>query len=270
MRRHLPVIAATAVLIATAAVGSSAAATAPLTSATVTACVSGATPALRSANFRAEIQAVPGARTLAVSFSLFQRTTLAGGWVAVSAPGFNVWQHSTAGIGSFTANENVVDLPAPAAFRALVHFRWLDRRHHVVRRDERVTPNCVITLPQPNLFVARLTRSADGARNDTSFYNVLVRNSGVAVGPFSVALTVGQTALSPQTVASLGAGSSQAVQFTGPRCTAGTTVTAQVDPAGAIAEPANPDRTVSIVCGASDGSTGASGSTGATGATSSG
>jgi hypothetical protein len=265
MRRHLPLIAATVALIAGASIASAASATTsttPLTSATLTACVTGTTPAQRSASFSAEIQAVPRARTLAVSFSLYQRTTLAGGWVAVSAPGFDVWQDSKGGISSFTANENVIDLPAPAAFRAVVHFRWLDRRHRVVRRDERVTPSCVLTLPEPNLFVARLSRSADGAGNGTSFYNVLVRNSGVAVGPFSVALTVGQTAVAPLTVASLGAGASQAVQFTGPRCTAGTTVTAQIDPSGAIAEPANPDRTVSIVCGAGadNGATGSTGS----------
>jgi CARDB len=265
MRRHLSLIAATATLIAGAAIASAASATTPTTpliSATVTACVSGATAAERSADFSAEIQTVPGARTLAVSFSLYQRTTLAGGWVAVSAPGFDVWQDSNAGIGAFTAKENVVDLPAPAAFRAVVHYRWLDRHHRVVRRAERVTPNCVLTLPEPDLFVARLSRAADGAGNGTSFYDVLVRNSGIAVGPFSVALTVGQTAVAPLTVSSLGAGASQAVQFTGPRCTAGTTVTAQIDPSGAIAEPANPDRTVSIVCGAGadNGATGATGS----------
>jgi hypothetical protein len=264
MRRPLSLAAASATLIAAAAVASGASATTvatPLTSASVTTCVSGTTAAERSASFRGQIQTLPGARTLSISFSLYQRTAT-GGWTPVSAPGFDVWQSSTPGIGSFTANENVIDLPAPAAFRAVVHYRWLDRRHHVIRRDERVTPNCVMTLPQPNLFVARLSRSADGAGNGTQFYNVLVRNSGVApAGPFSVALSVGPTALAPLTVAGLAPGSSQALQFTGPRCTAGTTVTAQVDPSAAISEPANPQRTVSIVCGsqAGSGATGASG-----------
>jgi hypothetical protein len=266
MRRHLSLIAASLTLIAAAAVASAASATTPgtpLTSASVTACVSGATAAARSASFSAEIETVPGARTLAVSFSLYQRSGATVVWTPVSAPGFDVWQSSKAGIGSFTANENVIDLPAPAAFRAVVHFRWLDRRHHVLRRDERITPNCVMTLPEPNLFIARLSRSADGAGNGTQFYNVLVRNSGVAAGPFSVALTVGPTALAPLTVAALGAGSSQGLQFTGPRCTAGTTVTAQIDPSGAITEPANPQRTVRIVCGSApdSGATGATGST---------
>jgi hypothetical protein len=264
MRRQLSLVAASLALIAAAAaasVASAATATNPLTSATVTGCVSGATAAQRSASFSAEIQTLPGARTLSISFSLYQRSAATGGWAEVSAPGFDVWQSSKPEIASFTANENVIDLPAPAAFRAVVRYRWLDRRHHVLRRAERVTPNCVMALPEPDLFIARLSRSADGAGNGTQFYNVLVRNSGVAAGPFSVALTVGSTALAPLTVAGLGAGSSQALQFTGPRCTAGTTFTAEIDPSGAITEPANPQRTVSIVCG----SAADSGATGATG-----
>jgi hypothetical protein len=70
------------------------------------------------------------------------------------------------------------------------------------------------------------------------------------VGPFAVELSVGATVLPLQTVTGLAAGSSAVVQFSGPRCSAGTTLTAQVDPAGAITEPPNPRRTLTLVCGA--------------------
>jgi hypothetical protein len=34
----------------------------------------------------------------------------------------------------------VTDLPAPATFRALVQYRWLDERDHLLRTTSRRTP----------------------------------------------------------------------------------------------------------------------------------
>jgi hypothetical protein len=228
----------------------------------VAACTTGATAAQRSATFSAEMSAVPGTRMMAVSFDLYERTSTSGSYVAVSAPGFGVWQTSNRGIASFTANENVVDLPASAAFRALVHYRWLDRRGGVIRSDVRVTKPCVEMAPEPDLFILRITHAAGSPPKTSELYGVVVRNSGPgAAGPFEVAFTVNGTALADQQVAGLDSKTRTTVQFSGPRCTAGSTMTAQVDPAGAINEPANPSRTITMTC--SDAATsGASGDTG--------
>jgi hypothetical protein len=49
-------------------------------------------------------------------------------------------------------------------------------------------------------------------------------------------------------VTALAAGAKQVVQFTGPRCVAGSTLTASADPAGAVIEPANAERTKTFPC----------------------
>lgn len=232
-----------------------------LDSTALTACVSDAGAAQRSATFSAQMDAVPGTRLMAVSFDLFERTSVTGPYSAVPAPGFGVWQVSNPGIASFTANENVVDLPVPGAFRALVHFRWLGRRGRVIRRDVRITPVCSIRAPEPDLFITRITHAPGSPARTTELFNVTVRNSGgVAAGPFAVALSDASTTLPEQTVPGLAPATSATLQFSGPRCTAGNTITAQVDPTGSISEPANAARTVTIACTAAGGSTGASGS----------
>lgn len=250
----LPALAAGLVLASVAGAASRTASLAGqagsgLDSATLTSCTTGATTAQRSATFSAEMAALPGSRIMSVSFELFERTSATSPYVAVTAPGFGVWQSSKRGIASFTANENVVDLPAPASFRAVVHYRWLSRHGRVIHSDERVTPACVEAVAEPDLLIPRITHAL-GSPKTTELYKIFVRNSGaLAAGPFAVAFSVGQTALPDQTIASLAPATTTALLFTGPRCTPGTTITAQVDPAGAITEPANADRAVTMTCG---------------------
>jgi hypothetical protein len=237
-------------------------------SASVTACTTGASDTQRSATFSAVINAVPKTSTMSVSFDLYEQTSTSGGYVAVMAPGFGVWQTSSRGIASFTANENVVDLPAPASFRALVHFRWLNRRGRVIRRDDRVTTACVETVPAPDLSIVRIDHGPGSPPRTSEIYTIVIRNSGPgAAGAFEVALNVNGTALADQQVTGLAPQTATSVQFSGPRCVAGSTITAQVDPAGAITEPADANRTVSIPCptvagGSASSAGGATGQTG--------
>jgi hypothetical protein len=232
-----------------------------LVSATVTACTTGDSDAQRSATFSAAMAAVPGTSTMSVAFDLYEQTSATSPYVAVSAPGFGVWQGSDRAIASFTANENVVDLPAPASFRALVRYRWLSRSGRVIRRTERVTKACVETAPEPDLFIAQITRAPGSPARTNELYNVVVRNSGPGTaGPFEVALSVGATPLADQQVAGLAPHSNATVQFSGPRCTSGSTITAQVDPAGAISEPADSSRKITLTCGAGGSASAASGS----------
>jgi hypothetical protein len=254
------VIQATLALLAVVAIAGAATASAAATanpadspiappSATLTACVDGTTLAERSASFSAEMQAVAGTRTMAVSFQLYERSA-AHGYVSVSAPGFGVWQDSNPGISVFTANENVIDLPAPSAFRAKVRYRWIGPRGRVIRHDVLVTPVCLLTLLEPDVSILRITR-APGATASSELYGVVVRNTGsVAAQPFSVAFSIGTSALTPQTVSGLAVSATQVVQFSGPRCPSGTALTAQVELSGSPLEPTNPDRKLTIVCGA--------------------
>jgi len=221
----------------------------PLDSATVQACTTGTDPTQRSVTFSAAMQAVPGTITMSVSFNLYERTSPSGGYAAVNAPAFGVWQTSNRGTASFTANDNVVNLPAPASFRALVHYRWTGRRGRFIRHDDRVTAACVETVPEPDLSIVRITHAPGTPAKTSESYGVVIRNSGPgAAGAFEVAFSIAGAPLADQQVLALAPATTTTVQFSGPRCTPGSTITAQIDPAGAIVEPANPSRTVTLTC----------------------
>ena len=111
-------------------------------SATLTACHGDPLAANRYAIFASQMTSIPGTVTMAVNFQLDERKGGAAAFAPVSAPGFGVWVSSQPGIGIYTYNHEVTALPAPAAFRVLVRARWLDRRHHVIRKDELVSPVC--------------------------------------------------------------------------------------------------------------------------------
>ena len=217
-------------------------------SAALSACHSDPLPANRYAIFASQMTSVPDTYTMAVNFQLLERSARAAPFVAVSAPGFGVWVSSQPGVGIYTSDHEVTALPAPAAFRVLVRARWFDRRHHVIRRAVRLSPACVQPLLTPDLAIGTLTR-APGTQPATVSYNVLVRNVGAAAaGPFQVSLSVGGVALSNVTVTGLAAGATQLVAFAGPHCVAGSSLTAVADPAGAVSEPANPNRTKTFPC----------------------
>jgi hypothetical protein len=216
--------------------------------ASVTACHADSLQANRYAIFAAELMSVTNTRTMSVQFSLQERSAGSGGFVAVSAPGFGVWVASQPGVGIYTYDHEVTSLPAPAAFRVLVRARWLDRRRHVIHTEQLLSPVCAQPQLSANLSIGALRRAA-GAQAATEVYSVQVLNTGaVAAGPFAVSLTVGGVALAELPVTGLGADSTQVVQFDGPACKAGSTLTATALPGAGGTEPANPARTRTFPC----------------------
>jgi len=223
--------------------------TAPGLVASVSACHADPLTANRYAIFASQMTAVTGTSSMAVNFVLEERAGRSLTFAPVNAPGFGAWIRSQAGVGIFTYSHEVTGLPAPASFRVLVRARWLDRHHRVLHREMIISPVCAQPLLQPDLAIGvPLTRAA-GAQAGTVVYSVVVRNEGTAAaGAFQVGLTVNGTPLPDVAVASLAADSTQLVQFTGPRCTAGSRLVATADATGAVTEPANADRTRSFPC----------------------
>jgi hypothetical protein len=220
-------------------------------SASVSACHADPLEANRYAIFAAQMTSVPGTRTMAVDFELQERNAGAPQFVTVSAPGFGLWVASQPGVGIFTYSHEVTSLPAPAAFRVVVRARWFDRHRLVIRHVVLVSPLCAEPLETPNLVVEKpLTRHrVPASAPGTVVYGLEVLNVGTAAaGAFQVSLTVNGAALPDASVAGLAAGASALVQFSGPPCTAGSTLTAVVDPGGAISEPADPARSRTFPC----------------------
>ncbi|HEX4034018.1 MAG TPA: CARDB domain-containing protein [Solirubrobacteraceae bacterium] len=218
--------------------------------ATVSACHTDPVQANRYAIFQSQMTAVPGTRTMAVSFVLQVEHSRKGGFATVTVPGFGGWVRSQPGVGIFTYNHEVTSLPAPAAFRVLVKARWIDRHHHTIRHEDIDSTACVQPLLQPDLAIGEPLAHSAGPGPKTVVYSVIVRNDGTAAASnFQVGLTVNGVAQPPIAVPTLAANSTQLVDFTAPRCTAGTTIVATADVTSAVSEPANASRSRTFACG---------------------
>ena len=77
----------------------------------------------------------------------------------------------------------------------------------------------------------------------------LVANNGrTASGPFDLQVALPDRVLGPVTIENLDPGAQQLVRFHGPRCKAGTTVTAIADPLDAIDERSELDNSFTLTC----------------------
>jgi hypothetical protein len=114
----------------------------PAVSATLEQCVTAAGPAGRSTTFSGQMETVPGTRRMAVQIVVQERGPGESAFRTLGAPGLDAWQRSEVGLKIYKDVRQVTDLPAPASFRAVVHFRWLDEGGDVIRRATRRTSVC--------------------------------------------------------------------------------------------------------------------------------
>jgi hypothetical protein len=216
--------------------------------ATLEACNPALLQAQRSATFTAQLEAIPGTQVMSVRFELLERRSPGGGFHPLAAPGFGVWHDSAAGVGIYRYSQQVSDLPAPAAFRVAVRYRWLNARHHVIRRARRVTQACVQPDERPHLVIKAITHRPT-AKPGEERYAVVVRNSGLtAAGPFVIALSSGGTALGEVSLGGLAAGAREVVSVEGPACSPGSVVQAVADARGAIDQTTRADSTKTAGC----------------------
>ncbi len=116
-------------------------------SATLEQCVSSTVQAERSATFRAQMTATSATQKMAMRIELQQRLHGEADFHTVLAPGFGAWHSAEAGVTIYKYVKQVTNLSAPAAYRAVVRFRWVGDRGHVLKRAELRTPRCL----QPTL-----------------------------------------------------------------------------------------------------------------------
>ena len=115
---------------------------APALSATVEACVTASAAADRSVTFTGQMETVPGAHRMAMQIVVQEHAPGEAGFHTLTADGLGTWQRSEVGVKIYKYVRQVTDLPAPASFRALVAYRWLNEKDRVIRTDERRTPIC--------------------------------------------------------------------------------------------------------------------------------
>jgi len=114
---------------------------APEVSATVDQCIAADTAAGRSVTFTGQMETVAGATRMDMQIVLLEHTHGATGF-HVPTGGIGAWQRSEAGVKIYKYVRQVTNLPAPAVFRAVIRYRWLDETGRVMRSEERRTPIC--------------------------------------------------------------------------------------------------------------------------------
>jgi hypothetical protein len=193
----------------------------------------------RSATFRGVMPAAPAYRgRMEMRFELFQRTAPKGRWTQLTGvDSFDEWDISDPGISSFIVRKKVLGLPAGAAYRARVGFRWRDAAGRIRRTLSKLTAACVQPGTLPDLIL-EAPSIVPSDRGDAVVYRVGVRNVGTgSTGrAFAVALTVNDTTQPAQIVGPLAPGARAEVTFVAPRCAPGSRVRFTADPAGQIQE----------------------------------
>lgn len=115
----------------------------PPLAATLEECQTGASPSERIAVFTGSMPAVAGTERMAMRFDLQRRTSHRPRWRRVRrAPGFGAWERSLPNRAGFVFHKRVDGLRVPAAYRAVVRFRWYAADGAVQRRAQRRTRSC--------------------------------------------------------------------------------------------------------------------------------
>jgi hypothetical protein len=233
------------ILAAAAALGAAPATAADSTArVALTSCTTGLSAGERTAVYEGRMRRVSGTRKMQMRFALQWRQSGAKRWSAVKAPGLGSWVSSNPGVKSYTFTKRIENLGAPASYRVLVRFRWLDARGHTIDSDSIVARPCRQPDLRANLVPKRVYSERIGDP-DRRRYVVVVRNEGqTAAGAFDV----GFGGLAPAHVVDLGPGVSTLVSFDAPRCDGPANLTAIVDPGALIDEADEDDNMLSVPC----------------------
>ncbi len=114
-----------------------------MASVTLEQCATSTVALERSATFTAQMTATSATQKMGMRIELQQRLRGEGEFHTLAAPGFGVWRASEPGVQIDKYGKQVPNLGAPAAYRAVVRFRWLGDRGRVLKRSELHTPRCV-------------------------------------------------------------------------------------------------------------------------------
>jgi CARDB protein len=197
----------------------------------------------RAAEFEARMGKVEGGVRLKMRYALQVRQAGQKTFHRIAAPGFRSWTTAAPGKTSWVFTRRVEALIGPARYRAQVRFQWLDRHGKVIAHAKKVSRACKQPDQRPNLKVTALSRQSKHR------YSALVVNNGrTATGAFDLQLAVGNTLLSPLSVASLAPQEQRVVTLRGPACKTNSSVTATADPLDVIDERNEADNAFTMTC----------------------
>jgi len=193
------------------------------------ACVPALEPQARSATFEARVRPLEGSERMQVHFTLQVQQGSLPGWRRVVAPGLDQWLTSHPGVSRYSYSKTVQNLAAPAAYRMVVRFRWLDTGGEALERDRATSRSCRQPDMRPDLGVTWIDVTPP-LETGHAHYSVTLHNGGRSAAPaFRVALRVGEEELEPLGVPGLVAGERHVLTFAAPPCAPGAPLTATAD-----------------------------------------
>jgi hypothetical protein len=214
----------------------------------VTDCTTGADDADRSAAFTGSMSAA-GSKRMQMRFTLMQRLGAGpkGTFKKVPVPEWGSWEKADPGRSAFVFTKRIEALTAPAAYRVVVTFRWLDGRNHAIRTTTRTSATCEVADPRPDLVLGGV--DAVATSSGRAAYTVSVANDGHSDAvPFAVTVTVGGVTSAPVILGPLTAGDRGSGAVAAPRCAPGSMITVALDAANAVDESDEADDVVQRPC----------------------
>lgn len=199
-------------------------------------CATGTDDSERAAAFTGSMSA-SGAKRMQMRFLLMQRSGAGpkGVWKKVAVPDWGSWEKADPGRSAFVFTKRIEALTAPAGYRVVITFRWLDAKNHVTKTTTRTSAICEVADPRPDLVLGGLDAVAAGPGR--AAYTVAVSNEGHSTAePFAVTVTVGGVTSDPAILGPLDVGERGSGVVAAPRCSPGSTITVTLDVANAVNE----------------------------------
>jgi hypothetical protein len=198
---------------------------------------------LHEAVFEGRVTSVKRATRMQLRFTLQVSTRDSPRWRRVSAPTWGEWITVPSTFTKYTYSKTVQDLLPPANYRAVVNFRWKDRKGRTVRRERAVSQVCKQPDTRPDLVVRNV-------RFELGHYVATIFNRGrdSAAGHFAVDFIVDGVPLGTVELEGLAAQTAITAVLSGGRCAPGTPLEAIVDPRSEVDEADEFNDSLSATC----------------------
>jgi hypothetical protein len=111
------------------------------------------------------MSAIPGTLRMAMRIDVEERASSEAPFHTVNAPGLGVWRASDPKVKVYKYLKQVTNL-SPASYRAVVRFRWLGVKGHLLKHTIRFTADCMQpaspseptgTGPEPPATIAQVS-----------------------------------------------------------------------------------------------------------------
>jgi hypothetical protein len=190
----------------------------------------------RSLTVDASMHSLQDGDRMQMRFDLYQRKPGSARFRKLPGPGLGTWNPAMPGVDRYRFRKPIESLPAPAAYRVKVTYRWLDENDVAHARTTRLTGLCVQPDLRPDLRVAGF-KAARRFVVGVFLYNVVLRNAGrTATRDFDAVLSIGGVPRPAVDVPGMAPGEKRVVELTGPRCESGATERVQLDPDNRVGE----------------------------------